>query len=104
MKKVYVMLGLLVVLGAVAYFVNYDPTGKGPDRAPAITEAETRPPGIEPARVHAFEISDPENRTRVARSGDRWVLPEKFNAAAMDKRANELLDGLQGLDKARQVS
>jgi hypothetical protein len=105
MSKVYVMLGLLVVLGAVAWFVNYDPTGKGHDRAPAKEVSETsRLPAIDQGRVHAIEISDPENRVRVARSGEKWVLPEKFNAPAVDQRANDLLKGLSGLEKSERVS
>ena len=68
-----------------AFFVNYDPTGKGHDRASAVEETEvTKLPGDRPEPRHAIELSDAENRVRVARSGDKWVLPEKFNAPAMD--------------------
>jgi hypothetical protein len=104
MRKVYVLLGVLVALGLVAWFVNYDPTGKGADRAPAVEPVDTRPPAVDPSRVQAIEVSDPENRIRVARSGDKWVLPEKFNAPAIDKRPTDLLKALQGLEKAHRVS
>jgi hypothetical protein len=104
MNKIYVMLGLLVVLAGVAWFVNYDPSGKGLERKPAVEVHDSKPPAIDQGRVHAIEISDSENRVRVARSGDKWVLPEKFGAAAMDQRATELLKNLQGLEKAQLVS
>lgn len=105
MNKVYLMLGLLVVLVAVGLLVNYDPTGKGHDRASA-TEAgqESKPPAVDPNRVHAIEIGDAENRIRVTRSGEKWVLPEKFNAPVMDAKVNDLLKAFQGLETAERVA
>jgi Domain of unknown function (DUF4340) len=105
MSKVYVLLGLLVVLTGAAFFVNYDPSGKGRDRASAVEEGDVvRLPAIDQNRVHAFELSDAENKVRVARSGDKWVLPEKFNAPAMNNKVTDLLKDLQGLDKAHRIT
>ena len=105
MSKVYVMLGLFVVVTGAAFFVNYDPSGKGRDRASAVEETDVaKLPAIDQNRVHAFELSDAENKVRVARSGDKWVLSEKFNAPAMVNKVNDLLQGLQGLEKAHRIT
>jgi hypothetical protein len=105
MNKVYVMLGLTVVLWGVGFAVNHDSSGKGPDREGAVdTTDSVKPPVVDPNRVHSIEISDAENRVKVSRQGDKWVLPEKSNAPAIETKAKELLDKLQGLEKAERVS
>jgi Domain of unknown function (DUF4340) len=105
MTKLYALLGLFVVLTGAAFFVNYDPSGRGRDRASALEEDKVaKLPAIDQARIHSFELSDAENKVRVARSGEKWVLPDKFNAPAMANKVNDLLAGLQGLDKAHRVT
>jgi Domain of unknown function (DUF4340) len=105
MNKVYVLLGVLVVLVVVAVVVNYDPSGRGRDRAPAVeNQTAAKLPAIDQNRIHAIELSDAENRVRVARSGENWVLPEKFDSPAMANKVTELLQGLQGLERAERIS
>jgi hypothetical protein len=105
MSKVYIMLGLFVVVTGAAFFANYDPSGKGRDRASAVEETEVaKLPAIDQNRIGAFELSDAENKVRVARSGDKWVLPDKFNAPVMSNKVNDLLQGLQGLEKAHRIT
>ena len=105
MSKVYVLLGLLVVLTGAAFVVNYDPSGKGRDRASAVEETDVaKLPAVDQNRIHAFELSDAENKVRVSRAGEKWVLPEKFNAPAMNNKVTDLLAGLQGLEKATRIT
>ena len=103
MNKVYVLLGVLVVLVVVAVVVNYDASGRGRDRAPAVdTQSAAKLPAIDQNRIHAVELSDAENRVqgravggelgpsrevRFARDGEQGHRAPPGSAGARARRA-----------------
>ncbi len=104
MNKVYVMFGLLVVVALGAFILNYDSSGKGPDRVNKVRENVPKPPAIDQNRVFGIEVSDGSGTIKVQRLGDSWVMPDKFNAPVQAQKANDLLKALVDLDKAERVA
>jgi hypothetical protein len=91
-------------LWVVAFAVNFDATGKGADRAPATGGPDEPLAAVDAEQVQSIEISDSENKVRIARADGQWVLPDKFGAPAMSTRAADLLKALQGLERAERVA
>ena len=90
MNKVYVLLGVLVVLVVVAVRRQLRPERGRGATAPRPSRSPSPPklPAIDQNRIHAIELSDAENRVRVARSGEKWVLPEKFRRRYCSSRSH----------------
>ncbi len=104
MNKVYVMLGLFVVLALAAFIVNYDSSGKGVDRTSKVRENVPKLPAIDQNRIMGLELSDGTGTIKVQRVGDGWVMPDKFNAPVQATKVNDLLKALTDLDKADRVA
>ncbi|HYC77680.1 MAG TPA: DUF4340 domain-containing protein [Planctomycetota bacterium] len=105
-RRVLVVFGVLVVVVGVAAVQHLGgDAGGGPHRR-GETRRDVKPlPKIDPAAVHAVELSDSKSSVRLERAGpEEWKLPQAAGAPAQKRFTDDLVRALVGFGDARRVA
>lgn len=105
MTRIWVLLGAVLVLGIVALIAWWPQLFEDTDpyRLPARVESGEALPAVDRNRVAAIEIWDADDKVRLARSGDHWVMPDRFDSRATERLTTQLLDGLKDVGQSELV-